>query len=54
MLLIVDIFNNDVFVSSGWLSACDDPLGYVSRIDQRIEDTTGLDMTTAEQLQVNK
>ena len=38
--------------SSGWLSQSDDPLGYVSRIDQRIEDVTGLTMATAEQLQV--
>ena len=30
----------------------DDPLGYVKTIDQRIEDTTGLTMETAEQLQV--
>ena len=37
---------------SGWLSPQDDPLGYVSRIDQRIGDVTGLDMSTAEQLQV--
>jgi prolyl 4-hydroxylase len=27
-------------------------LGYVDRIDRRIEDVTGLDMSTAEQLQV--
>lgn len=39
-------------VFSGWLSASDDPLGYVSHIDQRIEDVTGLSMSTAEQLQV--
>ena len=39
---------------SGWLSPEDDPLGYVGRIDQRIEDTTGLDMSTAEQLQVSE
>ena len=38
--------------TSGWLSPNDDPLGYVSRIDQRIEDITGLAMSTAEQLQV--
>lgn len=37
---------------SGWLQSSDDPLGYVDRIDQRIEDLTGLDMSTAEQLQV--
>ncbi|XP_019849479.1 PREDICTED: prolyl 4-hydroxylase subunit alpha-2-like isoform X2 [Amphimedon queenslandica] len=37
---------------SGWLSGSDDPLGYVDRIDQRIEDVTGLTMSTAEQLQV--
>ena len=39
---------------SGWLGASDDPLGYVSRIDQRIEDVTGLSMETAEMLQVCK
>ena len=38
---------------SGWLSSEDDPLGYVDRIDRRIEDFTGLTMSTAEQLQVN-
>ena len=38
---------------SGWLSSSDDPLGYVDRIDRRIEDLTGLDMSTAEQLQVS-
>ena len=37
---------------SGWLSSGDDPLGYVDRIDHRIEDFTGLTMSTAEQLQV--
>ena len=37
---------------SAWLAASDDPLGYVKRIDQRIEDITSLDMSTAEQLQV--
>ena len=37
---------------SGWLGPEDDPLGYVSRIDQRIEDATGLTMSTAEMLQV--
>lgn len=41
-----------VIICSGWLSVDDDPLGYVSRIDQRIEDVTGLTMSTAEQLQV--
>ena len=30
----------------------DDPLGYVERVDRRIEDVTGLTMETAEQLQV--
>lgn len=39
-------------VSSGWLSASDDDQGYVARIDQRIEDITGLTVSTAEQLQV--
>ena len=39
-------------VHSAWLSSSDDPLGYVKRIDQRIEDITNLDMGTAEQLQV--
>ena len=39
-------------IHSGWLSPEDDPLGYVQRIDQRIEDITGLTMSTAEQLQV--
>ena len=43
---------NNVFVFSGWLSPLDDDQGYVTRIDQRIEDTTGLTMSTAEQLQV--
>lgn len=38
--------------SSGWLGPSDDPLGYVTRIDQHIEDVTGLEMDTAEQLQV--
>lgn len=38
--------------SSGWLSTEDDPQGIVAHIDQRIEDVTGLTMTTAEQLQV--
>ena len=37
---------------SAWLSPSDDPLGYVKKIDQRIEDITNLDMSTAEQLQV--
>ncbi|XP_065912697.1 prolyl 4-hydroxylase subunit alpha-1-like isoform X1 [Dysidea avara] len=37
---------------SAWLGASDDPLGYVKKIDQRIEDITSLDMSTAEQLQV--
>ncbi len=41
-----------VCVSSGWLSPEDDSLGYVTRIDQRVEDVTGLTMETAEQLQV--
>ncbi len=40
-------------VYSGWLSSGDDPLGYVDRVDQRIEDLTGLAMSTAEQLQVH-
>ena len=43
----------DVFpVPSGWLSPSDDEQGYIRRVDQRIEDFTGLTMTTAEQLQV--
>lgn len=37
---------------SGWLSSEDDPMGYVDRIDKRIEYFTGLTMKTAEQLQV--
>ena len=37
---------------SAFLGAGDDPLGYISRIDQRIEDMTGLTMDTAEMLQV--
>ena len=41
-----------IVVSSGWLSSSDDPMGYVDRVDQRIEDLTGLTMSTAEQLQV--
>ena len=41
-----------IYVCSAWLSPSDDPLGYVQRIDQRIEDITNLDMSTAEQLQV--
>ena len=40
------------FFSSGWLSAEDDDQGYVTRIDQRVGDVTGLAMETAEQLQV--
>ena len=43
---------NIIIIHSGWLSPDDDPLGYVQRIDQRIEDITGLTMSTAEQLQV--
>ena len=39
---------------SGWLSPSDDDQGYLGRIDQRIEDFTGLTMETAEQLQVRK
>ena len=39
---------------SGWLGSSDDPLGYVDRIDRRIEDFTGLTMETAEQLQVSE
>ena len=38
---------------SGWLSPEDDPLGYVDRIDRRIEAITGLAMSTAEQLQAS-
>ena len=41
-------------VYSAWLSSSDDELGYVKRIDQRIEDITNLDMSTAEQLQVTQ
>ncbi len=41
-----------VVLCSGWLGPEDDPLGYVTRIDQRIEDITGLTMSTAEMLQV--
>ncbi len=37
---------------SGWLSSEDDPMGIVTRVDQRIGDVTGLTMETAEQLQV--
>ncbi|XP_064393719.1 prolyl 4-hydroxylase subunit alpha-1-like isoform X2 [Halichondria panicea] len=37
---------------SGWLSPADDDQGYLVKIDQRIEDFTGLTMETAEQLQV--
>eukprot|EP00731_Ephydatia_muelleri_P003865 Em0002g41a len=37
---------------SGWLGPSDDPLGYITHIDQHIEDVTGLEMDTAEQLQV--
>ena len=40
-------------LSSGWLSSQHDPLGYVDRIDRRIEGFTGLTMETAEQLQVS-
>ena len=40
------------YVHSAWLGPSDDPLGYVKKIDQRIEDITNLDMSTAEQLQV--
>lgn len=39
---------------SGWLSSEDDTLGYVDRIDKRIEYFTGLTMKTAEQLQVRQ
>ena len=39
--------------TSGWLSPDDDELGYIGRIDQRIEAVTGLTMSTAEQLQVS-
>ena len=46
------IINLLISIFSGWLSPDDDPLGYVQRIDQRIEDITGLTMSTAEQLQV--
>ena len=38
---------------SGWLSDEIDPLGYVQRINNRLEDATGLTMTTAEDLQVS-
>ena len=38
---------------SGWLASDDDELGYLAKIDQRIEDITGLSMETAEQLQVS-
>ena len=48
---IVTLYHT-VIIHSGWLSPDDDPLGYVQRIDQRIEDITGLTMSTAEQLQV--
>ena len=34
------------------MSPSDDPLGYVTRVDQRVEDVTGLTVSTAEQLQV--
>jgi prolyl 4-hydroxylase len=37
---------------SGWLSVDDDDTGVVHRINRRIEDATGLTMTTAEDLQV--
>ena len=40
------------YPTSGWLGAEDDDSGVVQRIDNRIEDATGLTMTTAEQLQV--
>ena len=39
-------------IFSGWLGPADDPLGYIDRIDQHIEDVTGLEMDTAEMLQV--
>lgn len=41
-----------LFYCSGWLSPGDDPLGYVTQVDNRIEAVTGLTMSTAEQLQV--
>ena len=47
-----DLHCNVFFLYSGWLSPADDPQGYVQRIDRRIEDITGLTMSTAEQLQV--
>lgn len=37
---------------SGWLSEDKDPLGHVTRINNRLEDITGLTMSTAEELQV--
>lgn len=36
--------------SSAWLTGYEDPL--IDRINQRIEDLTGLEMDTAEELQV--
>lgn len=41
-----------IILCSGWLYPQDDALGYVARIDQRLEDVTGLTVTTAEPLQV--
>ena len=40
-----------IFISSGWLSNSDDMTIFPS-INQRLEDITGLEMDTAEELQV--
>lgn len=52
MLFSLLVAINHISVFSGWLSIEDDPQGIVARIDQRIEDMTGMTMSTAEQLQV--
>ena len=39
-----------LFSPSAWLTGYDDPL--IDKINQRIEDLTGLEMDTAEEMQV--
>ena len=42
-----------VLTCSGWLDEEKDPLGYIAHINHRLEDATGLTMSTAEDLQVS-
>lgn len=57
MIVIVLLFNETVAIKllfscpSAWLSGYEDPV--VSRINMRIQDLTGLDVSTAEELQVS-